>query len=339
MAELEQALVLFTKASKYSIRALKSLPVLTRLAEKARYALADAKASSAGDGWSTIQVLPPANVEHDELSIFAGHTRFVSAAKGGGDGDNKGKGAAIGESSSSLIQQSSRQLQPPQQRPQLIYGWQHSEPTQFEYAYVPSDQTVQQQQAPQPIDTSTSEEPQSYSQWSTDPVILHPPTVPRVSQSYGLSADYQRHQQQRNEDQIGTIELHPAYYPTPSSTHSGHPSSVSAPQQRHHVEQRSTNVSSTFTPSSTTDSYIPISYPNYPSSFTRQPPVTHLHHHHHHHHHQPHQQQQQATYDHMPDVAELADLGLASRDSRLDERWSSFMADSGLLEGFNYGVH
>lgn len=30
---------------------------------------------------------------------------------------------------------------------------------------------------------------------------------------------------------------------------------------------------------------------------------------------------------------ELANLGLASRDSRLDERWSSFMHDSGLLDG------
>lgn len=33
--------------------------------------------------------------------------------------------------------------------------------------------------------------------------------------------------------------------------------------------------------------------------------------------------------------AELADLGLAARDSRLDERWSSFMHDSGLLDGGN----
>lgn len=34
---------------------------------------------------------------------------------------------------------------------------------------------------------------------------------------------------------------------------------------------------------------------------------------------------------------DLADLGLASRDSRLDERWGSFMADSGLLEDFRRG--
>jgi len=34
----------------------------------------------------------------------------------------------------------------------------------------------------------------------------------------------------------------------------------------------------------------------------------------------------------LPPLSELADLGLAARDSRLDERWSSFMQDSGLLD-------
>ena len=34
-----------------------------------------------------------------------------------------------------------------------------------------------------------------------------------------------------------------------------------------------------------------------------------------------------------PPNMDLAHLGLSSRDSRVDERWGSFMADSGLLEG------
>jgi hypothetical protein len=29
---------------------------------------------------------------------------------------------------------------------------------------------------------------------------------------------------------------------------------------------------------------------------------------------------------------ELANLGIASRDSRLDEKWSMFISDSGILE-------
>ena len=34
--------------------------------------------------------------------------------------------------------------------------------------------------------------------------------------------------------------------------------------------------------------------------------------------------------------SELTDLGLVSQESRLDERWTSFMRDSGYFEGFGY---
>ncbi|PFH47833.1 hypothetical protein AMATHDRAFT_151154 [Amanita thiersii Skay4041] len=79
MAELEQACILFSKASVYSIRATKALPILTKLSEKARYALAAAQSDSgpqAGLHWNIKE-----EKEDDELAIFAGHTRFVSAAK------------------------------------------------------------------------------------------------------------------------------------------------------------------------------------------------------------------------------------------------------------------
>jgi hypothetical protein len=46
------------------------------------------------------------------------------------------------------------------------------------------------------------------------------------------------------------------------------------------------------------------------------------------------QQPPQPQQSGAPPNMDLADLGLASRDSRLDERWGSFMADSGLLEDF-----
>ena len=46
----------------------------------------------------------------------------------------------------------------------------------------------------------------------------------------------------------------------------------------------------------------------------------------------PQQHQQQPNYA----LNGLADLGLASRDSRLDERWGSFMEQSGLLEGIDF---
>jgi hypothetical protein len=44
----------------------------------------------------------------------------------------------------------------------------------------------------------------------------------------------------------------------------------------------------------------------------------------------------QTGHQPLPPPSELADLGLAARDSRLDERWSSFMQDSGLLDEENF---
>ncbi|KDQ26287.1 hypothetical protein PLEOSDRAFT_1077318 [Pleurotus ostreatus PC15] len=78
MAELDQACILFSKAAQYSNRARKALPILTRLSEKARLALAAAQCEEAGGGgllWSIKQE----DTGDDELDIFAGRTRFVSA--------------------------------------------------------------------------------------------------------------------------------------------------------------------------------------------------------------------------------------------------------------------
>jgi len=184
MAELDQALDLFTQASKYSIRALKALPILTRLADKARDALANVKASSAGHDWA-ISTAPP---EQDELTIFAGHTRFV-----------------------------------------------------FSDTKAPAYQV--------PLDTPS---PEGYPQWSTEPVELHPTTNYYYSQE-------------------PCAPPLASYLPPPPPP----------PPQ--------------FYPT------LSLHHPPMPTSGT---------------------------------AADLADLGLASRDSRLDERWSLFMEDSGLLGGY-----
>ncbi|KAK0236242.1 fungal-specific transcription factor domain-containing protein [Armillaria nabsnona] len=83
MAELEQACILFSKAATHSRRAAKALPILVKLSEKARHALAAAQnepmpLSVDKDGllWNIKQ-----EDADDELSIFAGHTRFVSAKR------------------------------------------------------------------------------------------------------------------------------------------------------------------------------------------------------------------------------------------------------------------
>jgi len=201
MTELDQALDLFTKASKYSIRALKALPILTRLANKARDALANVKASSAGHDWA-ISTAPP---EHDELTIFAGHTRFVSS--------------------------DTRQDKSNSEAPA--------------YPYYQSLQV--------PLDTPSPEPSYDYPQWSTDPIVLHPATY--------------------------------NYYPQEQQPPSAPP------------------LTSSYGP--------PPPPPQYYPTLSLQQPI-----------------------HGSGTAADLADLGLASRDSRLDERWSLFMEDSGLLGGY-----
>ncbi|KAJ7932344.1 hypothetical protein B0H13DRAFT_2263331 [Mycena leptocephala] len=91
MAELKQACVLFSKAAVFSRRATKALSILTKLSEKARYALAAAQndpspGENGGVLGNTTGVLGPGGMPvkvnkeepEDELSILAGHTRFVS---------------------------------------------------------------------------------------------------------------------------------------------------------------------------------------------------------------------------------------------------------------------
>jgi len=209
MTELDQALDLFTKASKYSIRALKALPILTRLADKARDALANVKASSAGHDWA-ISTAPP---EHDELTIFAGHTRFVS---------------------SDTRQDKSTST---------------SEPHVYPYDHVPSHTPLHD----------------SHPQWSTEPILLHPTTY----NYYPPTAEQEQQQQ----------------LPLPSA------------------------------PPLNSTSYPPPPPPPPPSFY----PTLSL----------------QQMHDSNGTAADLADLGLASRDSRLDERWSWFMEDSGLLGGYS----
>ncbi|KAF5347063.1 hypothetical protein D9758_011653 [Tetrapyrgos nigripes] len=100
MAELEQACILFSRVAIYSKRATKSLPILTNLREKARLALSggsyvpspmtDLSLSHSALSRLSTNTSPLSGINgellnlqkddmEDELSIFAGHTRFVSS--------------------------------------------------------------------------------------------------------------------------------------------------------------------------------------------------------------------------------------------------------------------
>ncbi|KZT25300.1 hypothetical protein NEOLEDRAFT_1114509 [Neolentinus lepideus HHB14362 ss-1] len=69
--ELEKARAMFTRAARLSRRAAKALPVIARLCDKARAALAQSQSQSQSPS-------TPRDDADDELAIFAGRTRLVS---------------------------------------------------------------------------------------------------------------------------------------------------------------------------------------------------------------------------------------------------------------------
>lgn len=321
MMELEQACILFTKASKYSIRALKALPILNRLDEKARYALKNAQTNSAGNEWN-IQ-----DKTIDELAIYAGHTRFVSAKKSVADllppGVTEKTALEIegnpqldvsGDPYQATItpQQPQRNIPAtttPSQVPSAVHltDWQLND----HYNYAPLEHPTPKQR--QREDSKSRAAPSSSSNlfsWSNDPVALHPLPAPPPQASTNTSHHHAQYQSNSHkyEHRVegGPIMLHPPYTPTqprqppppPSPVHQAQLGGTYLPPASYHVHHH----------------YYPTTHSGYHTPPTH-PSVTQANHH---------------------GTAELADLGLASRDSRLDERWSSFMADSGLLEGMDF---
>ncbi|KAK0440198.1 uncharacterized protein EV420DRAFT_1650587 [Desarmillaria tabescens] len=85
MSELNRACVLFSKAAVHSSYAKKALPVLTKLSEKAHHALAaaqnDATPISSGDREGSLWPIKAEDSTDEDLLIFAGHTRFLSAKR------------------------------------------------------------------------------------------------------------------------------------------------------------------------------------------------------------------------------------------------------------------
>ncbi|KAK0229406.1 fungal-specific transcription factor domain-containing protein [Armillaria nabsnona] len=85
MSELNRACVLFSKAAVHSSYAKKALPILTKLSEKAHHALAaaqnDATPISSGDREGSLWPIKAEDSPDEDLLIFAGHTRFLSAKR------------------------------------------------------------------------------------------------------------------------------------------------------------------------------------------------------------------------------------------------------------------
>ncbi|KDR81325.1 hypothetical protein GALMADRAFT_116293 [Galerina marginata CBS 339.88] len=350
MAELDQACVLFSKASVYSIRATKALPILTKLSEKARSALSAAKsdpAPTSGDKGGIHWNIKQEDTE-DELSIFAGHTRFISAKRAVDSTNPSPPHSARFEPSPPLYPPSHQPIHPPEVPPigdsrhhLGVPGDYHppsgiamsdssssngsrswatpvSLPSSDHYMSAPTD-NVHYSYAPEHRDhnhgASTSSD--TYG-WTNHPrqQLAHRTSMPDIPSSYQNQPEvYQssepRHQQYNmHAAHLNSLDLHPPppnrHYAAQYPHHGG--SQIHA-DTRHHDDSR-----------------LPPQH---------LPPLSQRHDH--------------STYQIYDDSAssfnphagagappnmDLANLGLASRDSRLDERWSSFMADSGLLEDF-----
>ncbi|KAF9060968.1 fungal-specific transcription factor domain-containing protein [Rhodocollybia butyracea] len=363
MAELDQACILFTKAAMYSKRATKALPILTNLREKAHHTLAAAQSKnpelslSDGELWNIKkEELDP----NDELSIFAGHTRLVSTANRNlaPSGPSNSTELTMGIQSSAFATTSVQNTDSPQNelrqhrsssqlRPQFNAIDVDMEPSgKFERMYNPD---------PRPI-------PPGY-QSSHHPPLTVRPHLPRISNSGSYEDercsdmnDWYSRQRESSYNVHGhhnhppTISIPPA--PTPSSV------DERSPMQFNYSYDRSRSgpspvAGSNYTwspsesyPSRHSSSPVRLSHPQYGPATSQVQPETSMHNFHN----QPPPPHQMYSgpgvtgfgpppqlhlhpiHPGPPGHAALADLGLASRDSRLDERWSSFMQDSGILE-------
>lgn len=285
-----------------------------KLSEKAHYALAAAQSDPSpvsGDNGGMLWNIKNEDMD-DELSIFAGHTRFVSAKKGPGSSIASG---FSGSSSGPHI--------PPY----------HTEPPFNHHSHDNRRMVVDSFQPrggpPPPFQRSSHR--MSWTAGDPAPLILRDEYAPnntmpppahmndRVQYSYS----YDRSSRAGQDGGYGWSNQQPSN----STPHSYHPNPGPAT--------------------------IRLSPPQYQQSSPIEPYPS-PHQHPHHRHPPPSQVQTQpglypGSYPgiHPPGGnphpamhnSELADLGLAARDSRLDERWSSFMQDSGLLDGVNFRGH
>ncbi|KAJ6564638.1 fungal-specific transcription factor domain-containing protein [Mycena capillaripes] len=342
MAELEQACVLFSKAAVYSRRATKALPILTKLSEKARYALAQAQSDpsggeTAGVLWNMTGVLGPTGQPvkvkkeepDDELSIFAGHTRFVSGQMQRG---------TQGSTLPFPMQQQQRQQQQQQQQ-QIRTQLPLQRPIEDEMSYrsyeiQPHRQYPAQYPAQEPPPRQRQHSMPSTSNYHAAMQEIARP-IPTVNVNVNMSWDSREYPQSAHD------------YVSPLSAMEERMQHQHQHQQHHQFYSSDGRMPPPLPPPPSAPYAWPVD--SYGLEAEAQPQPSHHQQQEQHTQYQPHpHQQQQQQYNqgmyahpqhtaaYQAHNAELARLGLAARDSRLDERWSNFMEDSGLLEGIDF---
>lgn len=269
MKELDDACLLFSRAATHSRRAAKALPIITRLREKAHVALAAAQSErpsqQLGQQWSV-----KVEQDDDELDIFAGRTRFLSA-----------------------------------KRPTSLPG-DYPEASSNSHTYLVAGSTEQQAAQVYPVE-HTADWVQSSSDRGGRFDIHHSDNSNAPSASTNVSTQLWRQPQGSD---------YP-YTPLHNVSHSAvHPA--------HHAPAPVAGSSTYWAPASETSqqySHPPLTAPPSQSHTYQYNPSSVA----------PYHGQQS-----RPVPTEIAGLGLVSQDSRLDERWTSFMRESGYFDGVGY---
>ncbi|KAI0085743.1 fungal-specific transcription factor domain-containing protein [Irpex rosettiformis] len=302
ITQLDTACELFSKASRLSRRAAKALPILTKLSEKAHAALAAARTDPSQEGaqW------PVKVEEEDELEIFAGKTRLVATCP-------------------------PKQGSPSTLKPDPLQ--QHSA------SQTPGYESTISRDLSSPAQIVSPAPPVIMSQV---PVVPSQPWIPPEArirgQGYSPSETYPSHQS----SYYGMSSYSPQ---TPSSAYDWSPH-----QHQHQASVSSQHLSPYSASHPYSQSTMSAVQPQYAADYGHTPPAAPqsymrrqeasvpLHHSHH----LAAQGQggpspsSESMY--MP-PSELVTLGLASRDSRIGERWTEFMQQSGLLDEYSQQRH
>lgn len=337
VGQLDIACELFTKAARLSRRAAKALvrlplspaepylisaskPILNKLKEKAQFALAAAKTDgSHGALWK----VDPAE-DADELEIFAGKTRLVESKR---------------LSPSPSIQSVPSGGSDMQRRPDAsMAAYEQDYKSIIAPPTVPPIPQVASVSAPQ---NSSTWYPQSRGYPSAYSQHQQPTAGPS---SYAMHPGYDDPQsgysQQQHWQSMQHLHPHPSHHAQPPSpgSHQHVPSQLPHPGMHGlppmHIQRMTQDYPSD-----------PVPVPS-PAQYRHTAPQGILP--------QPQHQPQEAylrdqrtpaypvnpSFQGMPQgympPAELVALGLASRESRLDERWASFIHESGYLDGINF---
>ncbi|KAH9940788.1 fungal-specific transcription factor domain-containing protein [Epithele typhae] len=306
LVQMDQAYELFQQASRYNRRAAKALPILLKLREKAHNAFGNAQNDSSGtyDGslWSS--------QEDDELDIFAGRTSVIASKR-------------PSPSPTQMPQPIPRHhtvsmhLSEPGDAPPII-----TPPTTLPIAPIAgSNGSIQlreawpaqaQAQAAVVHSQSASQYPSIQGQSSQPP--SHQPHTYRLSYSHSQPApsshSHQHPHQHPHPHVHHSLSLSPAEYQwVPQHQHA-----PAEPAQGYATAAPGPHVSSAYG-----TQYQPQQQQELLQRYADTTPYSHG-----------QQQGAGAPQEYVP-PSELVGLGLASRHGRLDERWTSFMHESGFL--------